>query len=142
MCISCWSFVARDIPLNGQGGLWHLMRNTLNRSSMTEKLHWIKYTDKENQRVTPLAQDTFRFPLHKHFPSTLVWKISILSCTVCQACARCGDFAYYILLCLYRQDRKMQICVCNLVLVWKISVSESFTVRCFSVSPKWTENSS
>lgn len=90
-----------------------------------------KYTEKAKQRITPLLQNTFRFPLHVHFPCTLVWKILILSSSVCQICARYGDFAYYILLCLYRRDREMQIRARNLVLVWKTSVSESFTVRCF-----------
>lgn len=45
---------------------------------MAEKTH----TEKANQRIIPLPQNTFRFPLHIHFLCILEWKILMLSFSV------------------------------------------------------------
>lgn len=100
----------------------------------TQKIHR-KGKPKESTSISEYCQISLActFPLHSGMEDL---KIVL----ICQACARCGDFAYYILLCIGKTE--MQICVFNLVLVWKTSISERFMVKCFSVSPKWTENSS
>lgn len=113
----------------------------LKRSSITKKTRVTNYVEKAKQRTSRLLQNTFRFRLHMHFSvCDLVWEILRLSFSINHVADVVS--VYYILLCSYGWDREMQISACNLVSVWKTSISANFTDKCFSISPKWTANSS